>query len=435
MVKRTNRIWLLIIVVGLALFAGACSGNKTATPTPNSAAAGAPVKAEGRIVSDAKVMPVRYATLSLPTTGIVGEVLVQEGARVEQGRPLVRLAAPTEEAAVAQAEADVQKAQARVTELKAGPRDQDVASARAALDAARANLAKVQQGPRAEDVAAAQARVSAAAAGLKQTQEGATDQERIAAASDLSNAEASLRQAQSAYDQIKGQADVGLMPQSLNLQQATNAYNAAKARLSKLQAGPRSGDLAKAQAEVAAAQSALEVLKAPPRQAEVDAAQADVARAQAQLDLAQAGTRAETVAVAEADLASATAGLATAKAALTLTELKAPFAGTVAKIEVRTGEQVVPGTVMVRLADDSKWQIETTDLTELNVVRIHEGSPATVTFDALPDVKLPGKVVKINKFGENRQGDIVYTVVVAPDTQDERLRWNMTASVSVEPQS
>jgi HlyD family secretion protein len=79
----------------------------------------------------------------------------------------------------------------------------------------------------------------------------------------------------------------------------------------------------------------------------------------------------------------------------------------------------------------SAWQIETEDLTELSVVQIREGDPARITFDALPDFELPGVVERIKPLGKNRQGDIVYTIVVKPTTWDERLRWNMTASVQI----
>ena len=54
-----------------------------------------------------------------------------------------------------------------------------------------------------------------------------------------------------------------------------------------------------------------------------------------------------------------------------------------------------------------------------------------VTFDALPGLELSGHVSRIKPFGDSRQGDIVYTVVVAPDQRDARLRWNMTAKVTI----
>ena len=48
------------------------------------------------------------------------------------------------------------------------------------------------------------------------------------------------------------------------------------------------------------------------------------------------------------------------------------------------GEHVGIGSPVVRLADLTTLQIETDDLTELNVVRVREGASATVTFDASP---------------------------------------------------
>ena len=43
-------------------------------------------------------------------------------------------------------------------------------------------------------------------------------------------------------------------------------------------------------------------------------------------------------------------------------------------------------------------------------------------------------MVRIKPLGENKQGDMTYTVVIQPDQLDDRLRWNMTAAVAIEPQ-
>jgi hypothetical protein len=37
-------------------------------------------------------------------------------------------------------------------------------------------------------------------------------------------------------------------------------------------------------------------------------------------------------------------------------------------------------------------------------------------------------VIRIKSLGTNTHGDITYTVVIGLDKQDQRLRWNMTAS-------
>ncbi|MGQ9683970.1 MAG: HlyD family secretion protein, partial [Anaerolineae bacterium] len=270
---------------------------------------------------------------------------------------------------------------------------------------AQARLVRLQAGARPEEVAAAQAVVDAAKAALAGLQAGASEDELAAARAELRNAEASLRLAQAAYDPLAYRGDAGMLPQAAALEQATNAYEVAKARLSALTRGPRA--------------------------TQVEAAQADVRRAEAQLALLQADARAEDVAVAEAEVAAAWSALQMAEAALREVEVRAPFAGTVAALDVRVGEQALPGVALVQLADTSAWEIETEDLTELAIADVVVGAPVTVTFDALPDLTLPGKVARIRSYGERRQGDIVYTVGIVLDRQDPRLRWNMTAAVAI----
>lgn len=133
-------------------------------------------------------------------------------------------------------------------------------------------------------------------------------------------------------------------------------------------------------------------------------------------------------------MAAAEASLLQARAAFAETELRAPFAGTIAALTVRPGEPVTPGAPVVRLADFSEWQIETDDLTELDVVAVTPGAPATISVDAVPGLELSGRVVRVQPLGENKRGDITYRVVIQPDLPGERLLWNMTAAVSIERQ-
>jgi len=97
------------------------------------------------------------------------------------------------------------------------------------------------------------------------------------------------------------------------------------------------------------------------------------------------------------------------------------------------GEVVDANAPVAQLADTAAWQVETTDLTELNVAQVREGDQVALTFDALPGVTLNGHVLRVKGFGENHQGDVVYRVIVVPDQADARLRWNMTASAAITP--
>ena len=62
-----------------------------------------------------------------------------------------------------------------------------------------------------------------------------------------------------------------------------------------------------------------------------------------------------------------------------------------------------------------------------------EGAAVSVTFDAIPELELSGEVVSVKPFGEEKQGDMTYAVLIRPVEHDERLRWNMTAMVEIEP--
>lgn len=218
----------------------------------------------------------------------------------------------------------------------------------------------------------------------------------------------------------------------------------ARARLDKLVGEQRAGQLAAAQASVASAQASANSAAAsiPDAQADVSRALADVEAAQADLEREQADLENLTAAPRKPDVDDREARILQAEVALKQSErelekgtLVASMSGEVVETDLAVGERIDPGLVAVRVADFSEWKIETTDLTELGVVRIDIGSPAIVTFDAIPGLEVRGIVEKVQSIGKNEQGDIVYKVTVAPnmDDWDPRLRWGMTATVSIEP--
>ena len=431
------RRWLIILII--VIVAGSVGyyfysqgvlqppgvAEATATPLPA-------IETNPQVIVDAVVVPARFAALSLPASGIVAEVLVAEGDSVEAGQVLARLENERQVIAIAQAEAQVNSAQARIAELRAGSRPEEVAAAQAAVDIANASLAKLQEGSRQEDITAAEAGLAAAQAAYQQVLDGAEDEQLIQAEAELANAEATLRQAQAAYDDVKWRNDISALPQASELERATNNYEAARAQYDLLVAGANESEIAAARAQVEEAQAALDKARAPATASDIAAAEAEVRRAEAQLALLLAGTRAEAIAAAEADLTAAQTSLMQSQLELADTQLTAPFAGTIASLDLEVGEQITAAAPVVQLADLSDWRIETDDLTEINVVYVQEGDHVAISIDALPDLELEGTVTRIKPLGENKQGDITYTATITPDSIDERLRWNMTAAVIID---
>ena len=184
------------------------------------------------------------------------------------------------------------------------------------------------------------------------------------------------------------------------------------------------------------------------RRAAVAVARADVTRAQAAVersrilveqvpadDPAQFEAAQAELAVAEAEALVARSALDAANAALLETELHAPFAGTVVAVDTDVGEVIESGTPLITLADLSDWFIETTDLDELDVVRIAVGDRATIALDALPGVELSGIVERIQVRGSTAEGNVRFGVLIRPAQPPPELRWNLTAHVRIVPDS
>ncbi len=127
------------------------------------------------------------------------------------------------------------------------------------------------------------------------------------------------------------------------------------------------------------------------------------------------------------------ARLAETEGQLEKTEIKAPIGGAVAFLDVKVGEHAAVGTVLVRIADESQWEIRSDDLTELTIAKVKKGDQVSLTFDGIPGLEILGKVKSIRPYGEKKRGDITYTVTIAPESWDERLRWNMTAQLAIIP--
>jgi HlyD family secretion protein len=426
---------VIIIFLTIALVAAgitACSGLFGEEPTPEPVPVEA-VQQPNVVSAEAFVVPMKDASLGFEVGGRVQSVNVEEGEEVDNGAILAELNNASQEAGVAQAQARVAEAQAQLANIQSGATPEEIAQAQATLDKAQAALAELVAGPTEEDIAQTEAQVEIARAGLAQVLAGSRDEDIQAAASRLLQAEAQVRKAQGDYDQfVYGEPDV-LGPYALALEQATLDYERAQAEYDKLVRGATEEEVAVARAQLYEAQTALAKVKAGATAEQIAQAQAGVAEAQASLNKVKAGAKDEEIAVSEAAVNNALAALEAAQVELEKTQLTAPFAGTVGMVSVEEGEIVQPGTTLVTLGDTSQWQIETDDLTEIDVVDVQIGAPVQISVDALPEEEFSGQVARIQPQSETKAGDVTYTVLIdITDGPTARLRWGMTTFVDIQ---
>jgi multidrug efflux pump subunit AcrA (membrane-fusion protein) len=406
--------WILPgLVVALALLAAGCdqiAGQASEEPAETEAAAPEPftpiVSATGEVV------PAQEATLSFPIDGQVVEILAAEGDVVAEGDVLARMDTSILEASLRQAEAALALAEADLAQASASSREQEIEQAEGELAAAQADTAE-----------------AARRRDALYTEIG--EDEILLAQRDLLGAINNQWYAQNTRDVATGWATnhdpnfLDTVPENYNPEAHENARRDTQTQYEI------------ATQQVVAAQAYLDDLLDGPNpdevrviEAQMWAASAEAQAAQSRLALLEAGPLEETVAIFAAQVEEARAQVAIEQAVLDKAILYAPFDGTVSDVQIQEGEYVHGGTQVLLLADLDSLRVETTDLNEIDVARIQVGSPATVTFDALPD-EVIGTITRIAPMAAEGSG-VNYTVVVELDEMPPAARWGMTAFVDVE---
>jgi membrane fusion protein (multidrug efflux system) len=85
---KNTKFLALVAFVALSLFLAGCGGRATAGATPEVIPT---VKAEEGVVAEGRVEPIRYADIALNASGLVSEVLSEEGDQVKAGQVIARL--------------------------------------------------------------------------------------------------------------------------------------------------------------------------------------------------------------------------------------------------------------------------------------------------------------------------------------------------------
>jgi len=121
--------------------------------------------------------------------------------------------------------------------------------------------------------------------------------------------------------------------------------------------------------------------------------------------------------------------LLTAKENLAKCFIYAPFNGLISDIKVKRGDSVSSGTALATLITEQK--IAEISLNEVDAAKVKTGQKATLTFDALPEVSITGKVVEVDTVGTVSQGVVSYGVKIALDTDEERIKPGMSVTADI----
>jgi len=387
---------LFAVFTAAFLLMTACQNSTAASkPTPSGTPPKTSSSQDGKLIFEGEAVPVKNVTLTFPANGIVDEVHALEGDKVSEGDVIARLKGlERQKAAVSAAQA----------ELLASQQALDNLNKNANINRADVQL-KLAQAKKALDKAVENRNYK----NYKRADQWYIDQSNadyILALSDFNNAEMVWNNWKD-----KDETDRNRAFALQNFAAARKKVEQAEANFNYLQGAPlevdvqiSEGELVVAKANYENALKDWELVKNGPNPDDLKLTEERLANAQAQFDAATAGLN---------DL-----------------ELKAPFSGTIVSSNIKAGQLSSVGTSAVLLADLSEFQVESNDLTELNITKIAEGSPVIITIDGIPDLSISGTVERIKSLGEDNQGDITYKVIIKLNNQDPRIKWRMTTSIA-----
>ncbi len=400
--------WLMGLMAGGALVVGTVTTYTLVNQGTNEdiAQLTVPVASQNvtlRITASGKVVPVQSVNISPKNPGVLSQLYVEQGDRIQKGQILARMDSASIEAQrsqyranLAQSQAQLAQAanlaqsQAQLAQAVAGSRPQEIAQARARLAQAQAQLAAAKAGNRPQEIAQAQSQVDAAQARVNYTSEQVTRYQ---------------------YLYKEGAERKQLLDQAISDDKSARAsLEEAKKRLSLVQSGTRTE--------------------------EID--QAAVNEARAALVLLEDGTRSEEIVQRQAAVAAAEAQLKGVQVQLDETIIRAPLSGIVTQKYADPGAFVTPTTSASTSASATSSSIVAVarglevlaQVPEADIGRIKQGQQVEIVADAYPDQVFKGNVRLIAPEAVVEQGVTSFQVRVALDTGTDKLRSGLNVDLT-----
>lgn len=449
-----------LIALSLIFILSACSSAADETAINATPA----IDLTSAISASGKVVPQQKALLSVSASGVVEDVLVNQGDTVSTGQVLVQLESTEEQlAAVSTAELELLNAQ---NALEALFKDTDLLAAQALQSAEVAekeledlNNPELQQARALQAVRDAQKSVDDTERNLEILTNPPSQDVIDQAYANMLLAEKKLNETLDQIEDIEWQSKKfstspkipanfkkGILTKlkqarkglEIKRTQDQLAYNNSQTKYNDLLEPPDPVDVQVAEAELATAKALLseaerelERVLDGPESGEVALLEAQIEKGYRDYETYSAGPDPDDVVVAKALFSNAEAQLVAAKATIADRELVAPFNGVISEVHINTGERVAIGSPVLLIGNLDQLQVETTDLSEIDVAQIKIGDPVTITFDSLPNLEVQGTVTRIAPKAAEGSG-VNYPVIIELNDIPAALRWGMTAFVDIE---
>lgn len=334
-----------------------------------------PIQAKGSVA----IVPRVNATLT--------KLNVELGSKVRAGDTVAELDHSVLDERVLEAQAAQATAEARLAELKSGPKAEVLAAAQASYNAAQARVKMLQSARDNPEIATLDQRVKDARAALDQAQTALQPDPQA-----VSQADAAVKDAQTKLDQLQGDP---------NKSKDQNAVNAAKAEVQKATEAatkartPRGtmSAVISAQNELLDAQQAQLIVRLSATAFDLDQAKALLDVADAELKLANAPATPEEIKAAEARVEQAFSQAELARAQVRDATITAPINGIVTEIKAMVGSNVSQVAAIMTLIPPEMQVV--VDVDENQLPQLQVGQSANLSVESYPRDAFSGTVKAI----------------------------------------
>jgi macrolide-specific efflux system membrane fusion protein len=108
--------------------------------------------------------------------------------------------------------------------------------------------------------------------------------------------------------------------------------------------------------------------------------------------------------------------------------------GVVTTLSLENGDTLSGGSAgssaPVAITDPNVYQATVT-IAESDIGSVAVGQKVTLTFDALTDLTLTGKVARVDTVGTNSSGVVSYTAIITPDIMNPSVKSGMTVTANI----
>jgi RND family efflux transporter MFP subunit len=206
------------------------------------------------------------------------------------------------------------------------------------------------------------------------------------------------------------------------------ARNIATAPLADTHISTLGGYISKTNADQSTIESSQSSIKSAKQS--IDSSQRALTESQASYDKTLAGADSLDLRSAQISVQQKQDALTDAQNALADYSIRAPFAGTIAKLSLNKGDSVSSGTTAATII--TTQDIAELSLNEIDATKVKSGQKATLTFDAIDGLSITGEVASIDTIGTVTQGVVSYVVKIGFDTQDARIKPGMTVNADIQ---